>query len=94
MALLVVATTRQNDTCSMLTSAKLTEGYLVVEITKELDKEPSLHCYPIYINYMWSVLQQCSTSISVLKGLCLFHVYSAVTVQDYASYSNVYMSYM
>ena len=27
-------------------------------ITRELDKEPSLHCSSIYINYMWSVLQQ------------------------------------
>ena len=39
----VVATTRQNSTCDMLTSAKLTEGYLVVEITRELDKEPLLY---------------------------------------------------
>ena len=29
----VVAITRWNGTCSMLTSAKLTEGYLVVGIT-------------------------------------------------------------
>ena len=54
----VVATTRRNGTCSMLTSAKLTEGYLIVGITRELDKELSLHCSSIYINYMWSVLQQ------------------------------------
>ena len=31
---------------------------LVVGITRELDKEPSLHCSSIYINYMWSMLQQ------------------------------------
>jgi len=55
----VVATTHYNGTCSMLTSAKLLEGYLVVGITRELDKEPSLHCYPIYISYRWSMLQQC-----------------------------------
>ena len=42
----------------MLTSAKLTEGYLVVGITRELDKEPLLHCFSIYINYIWSMLQQ------------------------------------
>jgi len=47
----VVATTCRNSTCSMLTSAKLSVGYLVVGITKELDKEPLLHCYPIYISY-------------------------------------------
>ena len=28
-------------------------------ITRELDKEPSLHCSSIYITYKWSVLQQC-----------------------------------
>ena len=39
----VVAIIHQNSTCSMLTSAKLTEGYLVVGITRELDKEPSLY---------------------------------------------------
>jgi len=47
----VVATTRQNGTHSMLTSAKLSVGYLVVEITRELNKEPLLYCYPIYISY-------------------------------------------
>ena len=54
----VVATPRWNGTCSLLTSAKLSVGYLVVGIIRELDKEPSLHCSSIYINYMWSVLQQ------------------------------------
>ena len=54
----VVATTCWNGTCSMLTSVKLTEGYLVVEITRELDKEPLLHCSSIYITYRWSILQQ------------------------------------
>jgi len=39
----VVTTTRWNGTCSLLTSAKLTEGYLVVGITRELDKKPSLY---------------------------------------------------
>jgi len=48
----VVATTCQNSTCDMLTSTKLLDGYLVVGITRELDKEPSLHCSSIYINYM------------------------------------------
>jgi len=57
-SLFVVATTHRNSTHSLLTSAKLSDGYLVVGITKELDKEPSLHCSSIYINYMWSVLQQ------------------------------------
>ena len=48
----VVATTRRNSTCDMLTSAKLSVGYLVVGITRELDKEPSLHYFSIYINTM------------------------------------------
>ena len=39
----IVATTHQNSTCSMLTSAKLTEGYLVVGIIRELNKEPLLY---------------------------------------------------
>ena len=68
VTLFVVATTRQNDTCSLLTSAKLLVGYLVVGITRELDKEPSLHCYPIYISYKWSVLQQCVYCASCPKG--------------------------
>jgi len=55
---IVVATTHWNGTCSLLTSAKLLVGYLVVGITRELDKEPLLHCSSIYINYIWSVLQQ------------------------------------
>ena len=35
-------------------------GYQVKSggITRELDKEPSLHCFSIYTNYMWSILQQ------------------------------------
>jgi len=35
-------------------------GYQVKSggITRELDKEPLLHCSSIYTNYMWSVLQQ------------------------------------
>jgi len=54
----VVATTYQNSTCSLLTSAKLLVGYLIVGIIRELDKEPSLYCSSIYINTRWSVLQQ------------------------------------
>ena len=40
--------------------AKLSSGLSSNEwgITRELDKEPSLHCSSIYIIYMWSVLQQ------------------------------------
>ena len=58
LTICVVATTRQNSTCDMLTSAKLSVSYLVVGITRELDKEPSLHCSFIYINTIWSMLQQ------------------------------------
>jgi len=50
--IIVVATTRRNGTCDMLTSAKLSTSYLVVGITRELNKEPSLHCFSIYINTM------------------------------------------
>ena len=40
--------------------AKLSSGLLSNEwgITRELDKEPLLHCSSIYITYKWSVLQQ------------------------------------
>jgi len=69
--LTVVATTHWNGTCSLLTSAKLLVGYLVVGITRELDKEPSLHCSSIYINYMWSVLQQ---YLPALMSMPLPHV--------------------
>ena len=64
----IVATTYQNSTCSLLTSAKLLTSYLVVVITRELDKKPLLYCYPIYISYMWSMLQQCPTSIPALNA--------------------------
>ena len=39
----VITTTRHNSTCSLLTSAKLSVGYLVVEITRELNKKPLLY---------------------------------------------------
>ena len=34
-------------------------------ITRELDKEPSLHCSSIYTIYKWSVLQQCVYLMSI-----------------------------
>ena len=58
LILSIVATTHWNGTCSMLTSAKLSINYLVVRITRELDKEPLLYCSSIYINTIWSMLQQ------------------------------------
>jgi len=63
----VVATTWWNGTCDMLTSTKLSVGYLVVGITRELNKKPSLHCYPIYISYRWSMLQQYVYLMSTLQ---------------------------
>ena len=74
---IVVATTRQNGTCNMLTSAKLSVGYLVVGITRELDKEPSLY-YPLYI-YMAPSL--CYNNIYLaLKSMPLPHVYYSSTI--------------
>ena len=56
-------------------------GYQVKSggITKELDKEPSLHCFSIYINTMWSMLQQCVYLMSIhhastLRLPCFLHV--------------------
>jgi len=66
----VVAITHRNSTCSLLTSAKLSTGYLVVEITREPNKELSLHCYPIYISYRWFMLQQCVCLMSTPQWLC------------------------
>ena len=43
MTNLVVATTCQNGTHNMLTLAKLSVGYLVVRITRELNKNPLLY---------------------------------------------------
>ena len=68
---LVVATTHWNGTRSLLTSAKLSVGYLVVGITRELDKEPSLY-YPLYI-YM--APGPCYNNIYLaLKSILLPHV--------------------
>jgi len=59
------------DTRSLLTSAKLLVGYLVVGITRELDKKPSLY-YPLYI-YMAPSL--CYNNIYLaLKFMLLPHV--------------------
>ena len=80
-ALFFVATTRQNGTHSLLTSAKLSVGYLVVGITRELDKEPSLNCSSIYINTMWSVLQQCVYLMSYyLSTILLPQSYHAMSM--------------
>jgi len=67
----IVATTCRNGTRSMLTSAKLSVGYLVVEITRELDKEPSLHCSSIYIDTRWFILQQCIYLMSYYSSTML-----------------------
>jgi len=76
----VVATTRRNSTCDMLTSAKLSVGYLVVGITRELDKESLLHCSSIYINITWSVLQQYLLALmSMLQSHVLLLIHHAFT---------------
>ena len=69
MNLIVVAITCQNGTRSLLTSAKLSVGYLVVGITRELNKEPSLHCYPIVIaTTHWNSTHSMLTSAKLLVG--------------------------
>ena len=75
----VVATTCRNGTRSMLTSAKLSVGYLVVGITRELNKEPSLYCFSIYINttvlllYLYKYNVVCATTICLPYVLLLIH---------------------
>ena len=54
----VVATTRHNGTCSLLTSAKLLVGYLVVEIYKRTQQGALTILSTIYIHGFWSMLQQ------------------------------------
>ena len=56
-------------------------GYQVKSggITRELDKEPSLYCSSIYINIMWSMLQQCVYLMSIHHAStsrlpCFLHV--------------------
>jgi len=55
----------------MLTSAKLTEGYLVVEIIRELDKEPSLYFFSIsQIRYLLVVILELKSVSEVqYKGM-------------------------
>ena len=86
----VVATTCQNGTCSLLTSAKLSVGYLVVEIIKELNKKLSLYCSSIYINYMWSVLQQ---YLSVLISMYRSHILLLIHHKTTMPYTCALMSY-
>jgi len=67
----IVATTRQNGTHSLLTSAKLLTDYLIVGITRELNKEPLLY-YPLYI-YM--APSPCYNNIYLaLKSMPLSHI--------------------
>ena len=55
--------------------AKLSSGLSSNEwgITRELDKEPSLYCSSIYINYKWSVLQQCVYLMSMHHACPITH---------------------
>jgi len=81
---IVVATTHWNGTCNMLTSAKLSIDYLVVGITRELNKKPSLHCFFIYINTTWSVLQQyLSALMSMHRPHILLLIYYKATVTNF-----------
>jgi len=56
-------------------------GYQVKSrgITRELDKEPSLHCSSIYINTKWSVLQQC-VYLPLCPCIVLMSYYSSTCV--------------
>ena len=79
-ALTVVATTRHSRTNDLTTSKALNRlSSNEWGITRELDKEPSLHCSSIYITYKWSVLQQCVYLMSIhhvstLRPSCFLYV--------------------
>jgi len=68
VAIIVVATTCQNGTYSMLTSAKLTEGYLVVGIYKRTRQE-ALATFIYYI-YTWLLVHATTISIWPLSPCC------------------------
>ena len=76
----VVATTRHSRTNDLTTSKALSRlSSNEWGITRELDKEPSLHCSSIYISYKWSMLQQCVYLMSIhhaspLRPPCFLHV--------------------
>ena len=86
----VIATTCWNGTCDMLTSAKLLVGYLVVGITRELDKEPSLHCFSIYINTIWFMLQQ---YLPALMSMHRSHILLLIHYKATMLYTCALMSY-
>ena len=88
--IIVVVTPHWNSTCSMLTLAKLSIGYLVVEITRELNKEPSLYCSFIYINTMWSILQQ---YLLALMSMHCSHVLLLIHNKATMPYTCALMSY-
>ena len=77
----VVAITSRNNLV-VLTSAKLTVGYLVVEITRELNKESLLYCYPIYTLTSGPCYNNGFTVPPVLKVICLPHVDCVVTMHS------------
>ena len=60
-------------------------GYQVTSggITRELDKEPLLHCSSIYINTKWSMLQQCVSLMSIhpASTSCLLLILHAFTLR-------------
>ena len=78
--MVVVATTRWNGTCDMLTSAKLSVGYLVVEIYKRT-QQGTLATLLLYL-YKYNVVHattistspyvHASTSCSLTKATMLY----------------------
>ena len=66
--------------CPMISLTSKSQNQISSEkFTRELDKEPSLHCSSIYITYRWSMLQQCVYLMSIhhastLRLPCFLHV--------------------
>ena len=78
-----VVTTTCHSRTNDLTTSKALSGLSSNEwgITRELDKEPLLHCSSIYIIYKWSVLQQYVYLMSIHHASTLYpithpHVFS------------------
>ena len=72
----IVATTCWNGTCSMLTSAKLSVGYLVVK--ENSTRSPH---YIIHYIYTWLLVRTTTISIWPLSSCCyLMSYYSSICV--------------
>ena len=53
-----------------------------MEITRELDKESLLDCYPIYISYTWSMLWIITPALMSMHHPWVHHIYTIVKIVE------------